>query len=188
MRIAIAGTHRNGKTTLAEAFVRTHAGFELEPEPYEQLLEAGDDFLDHYDPSAFTKQLDHLVNRLARRPPGSDVVFDRSPLDFLAYIAASDRSSGWHSIDSDVLELAASGLECLDLIAWAPLASSGRTGPGRSLRISVDLHLAELIRADTLGLLSGTSPEIVEIEGSTPQRLAQLRAALNPKTRLIRRF
>src|SRR5688572_26968801 len=133
MRIAVSGTHRNGKTTLVEAFVHANADFELEAEPYEQLLEAGEEFLDHFDPEAFIRQLEHLVGRRSRSPADRKVVFDRSPLDFLAYLAATDRSNGWRSIPSDVLELAASGLQHLDLVAWLPLRSSHRDNPGRSL-------------------------------------------------------
>lgn len=173
MRIAVAGTHRNGKTSLTEAFVRARPDFDLEPEPYEQMLEAGEDFLDHYEPEAFTRQLEHLVGRLTLREPGEKVIFDRSPMDFLAYLAACDRTDGWSSIESDVIRTASTGLAHLDLVVWLPLRS--RSGPATSsLRRVVDAHLADLIGSDPIGVLGQGGPRIVEVHGSTPRRLKAL--------------
>ena len=41
MRIAISGSHRVGKTTLAEALAAELPGYELVPEPYYLLEEDG---------------------------------------------------------------------------------------------------------------------------------------------------
>lgn len=174
MRIAIAGTHRNGKTTLAEAIARARTDFAVVPEPYEQLLEQGEDFLDHYAPETFTRQLEHQVSCISRCVPGGRVVFDRSPLDFLAYLAATDGTAGWGAIDSDVLEAAAFGLESLDLIAWLPLNEERRDEHGRSLRRLVDDRMRDLVVSDPLGLLGAQKPDLLELRGSTAERLATL--------------
>ena len=157
-----------------EEFARAHPDFEVEPEPYEQLLEAGEDFLDHYDPDAFVLQLEHLVARLSRRTEGEKVIFDRSPFDFLAYVAASgERQLDPPSMDHDLVELAVAGLDHLDLVVWLPLASGAGGTARRSFRRLVDAHLAEIIGADGLGILSGReSPRILELRGSTAKRLA----------------
>lgn len=176
MRIAVAGTHRNGKTTLAEAVVRARPELEFEPEPYEQVLEAGEDFLDPYDPEAFTRQLEHLVTRLSRRMPGDKVIFDRSPLDFLAYLAARDPSAGWSAVAGSVLESASVGLRHLDLIVWLPL-KAGASGIGSgSFRRRVDARLGALIGSDPLSLLGDDSPDLLELRGATPNRVARLLA------------
>lgn len=176
MRIAVSGTHRTGKTSLVEALARVRPDFELEPEPYEQLLESGEDFLDHYDPESFVVQLEHLVTRLSRRTAYDRVIFDRSPFDFLAYVAASEaRRLDSQPVGSDLVELAARGLDHLDLVVWLPLHAEGEARVSRSLRRRVDSHLAEIIGADAFGLLSGREgPRILELRGSTSHRLAGL--------------
>lgn len=180
MRIAVSGTHRNGKTTLVEAFARGHTDFQVEPEPYEQLLESGEDFLDHYDPGTFILQLEHLVSRLSRRQAGDKVIFDRSPFDFLAYVAVCDEGGpDSFSVGSDLLELAARGLEHLDLVVWLPLRSGAERAPKRSFRRLVDARLTDIIGSDAFGILSGReSPLILELRGPTSTRLAGLRAWL----------
>lgn len=174
MRIAIAGTHRNGKTTLTEAIARARPEFEVVPEPYEQLLEQGEDFLDHYAAEAFIRQLEHQVGCLSRCAPGDDIVLDRSPLDFLAYLAATDGTAGWDAIGLDVLEMAAFGLQHLDLVAWLPLREKTGDDHGRSLRRSMDDRLRDLVVSDPLGLLSAQKPDLLELGGSTAERLATL--------------
>lgn len=170
MRIAISGTHRNGKTALAEAIGRARPDFRVVPEPYEGLLEEGEDFLDHYAPEAFIRQLEHQVKGLSRCLPGDRVVFDRSPLDFLAYLAAMDGSAGWSAISVEVLELATSGLRRVDLVLWLPLRETRAELSGRSLRRSMDDRLRDLVVSDPLGLLGEEKPEILELWGSTPER------------------
>ena len=184
MRIAVSGTHRIGKTTLVEEFARAHPGFEVEPEPYEQLLEAGEDFLDHFDPDAFVMQLEHLVSRLSRRTAGEKVIFDRSPFDFLAYVAASEeRRLNSFSVNPDLVGLAVEGLNHLDLIAWLPLESSAEGTARRSFRRLVDSHLGDMISSDALGILSGReSPRILDLRGPASKRLAGLTAGLDQQT------
>lgn len=180
MRIAVSGTHRNGKTTLVEAFASAHPDFQVEPEPYEQLLEAGEDFLDHYDPDTFVMQLEHLVTRLSRRTAGDRVIFDRSPFDFLAYVIVSEeRRLDSSSVGPALVEMAARGLNHLDLVVWLPLGSGSGARARRSLRGLVDAQLADIIGSDGLGLLSDhESPRILELRGPTSKRLAGLTAWL----------
>lgn len=180
MRIAVSGTHRNGKTSLVEAFATAHPDFQVEPEPYEQLLEDGEEFLDHYDPDTFVTQLEHLVGSLSSRAAGDRVIFDRSPFDFLAYVGASgERRLESYSIGLDLVELALRGLNHLDLVVWLPLGSGAQARARRSFRRLVDSHLADIIRSDGLGLLSGRdSPRILELRGPTSKRLAGLTAWL----------
>ncbi|HEX2061204.1 MAG TPA: hypothetical protein VHK90_10720, partial [Thermoanaerobaculia bacterium] len=85
MRIAISGTHCSGKSTLIEDFLAAHPGYLHEPEPYEWL----DDAL-AAEPSAddFYRQLEISVDRLRGHPRGANVIAERSPVDFLAYLLA----------------------------------------------------------------------------------------------------
>jgi hypothetical protein len=182
MRIAVAGTHRNGKTTLVEAAGRALPGITIEPEPYEQLLDCGEMFLDNGDPESFLAQLGQLVGRLSATRPGDNVIFDRSPLDFIAYIMAGDElriGRGLRNLEPQVLELATEGLAHLELIAFLPLRAESQPAPRRSLRRLADAHLCDIIRNDSLGVLAAKADLwALELSGSTAQRLRDLVAAV----------
>ena len=86
MRIAVAGTHASGKSTLIADFLAAHPEYEHEPEPYEWL----DEDLEAPDAGSFFRQLQLAVRSSGEHPPGARVIAERSPLDFLAYIMALD--------------------------------------------------------------------------------------------------
>jgi hypothetical protein len=178
MRVAVAGTHRNGKTTLVEAAARALPGFTVEPEPYEQLLDSGEEFLDNRDPESFVAQLRHLVGRIAATRPGDNVIFDRSPLDFVAYIMAGEELQIGHapgSVERDVLESVSEGLAHLELIAFLPVRAESQLSSRRSFRRLADAYLGDAIRTDSLGLLGANAGlEVIELTGSTARRLADL--------------
>src|SRR4026207_2392916 len=91
MRVAVSGTHCSGKSTLIDAFLSTHHEFAHEPEPYEALNDLyGEVF--GAEPSAedFFRQLEYQTERLDHYYLGDSVIFDRSPVDFLAYLLALD--------------------------------------------------------------------------------------------------
>jgi hypothetical protein len=182
MRIAVAGTHRNAKTTLVEAAGNVLVGFTVEPEPYEQLLDSGEAFLDDRDPESFLLQLEHLVARLAETGPGDSLLFDRSPLDFAAYIMASDERQlgvGARRIERNVLELVSEGLAHLELIAFLPLRPRSEQSSQESFRRLADRHLCGIVRSDSLGVLHANHPAVIELTGSTSRRLAHLMAAVD---------
>ena len=85
MRIGISGTHGTGKTTLAQALCAHLPGHLTADEPYYLLEEEGYEF-------AFPPSLDDYRAMLARSVPTlsppllPEVVFDRTPLDYLAYL------------------------------------------------------------------------------------------------------
>jgi predicted ATPase len=87
MRIGISGTHGTGKTTLAEALSARLEGHVTADEPYYLLEEEGHEF-------GFPPTLEDYRALLARSmrslssPRLPRVVFDRTPLDYLAYMAA----------------------------------------------------------------------------------------------------
>ena len=88
MRIGISGTHGTGKTTLAEALCAHLPGHVTADEPYYLLEEEGYEF--GFPPSLedYRALLARSVQSLtASLLPG--VVFDRTPLDYLAYMAAT---------------------------------------------------------------------------------------------------
>src|SRR4029453_1767913 len=89
MRIAVSGTHGVGKSTLIDEFLRKHPEFVHEPEPYTVLVEdLGEEFSDEPRVEDFHRQLEFNIDRLRQHTPGEKVIYERCPIDFLAYIDA----------------------------------------------------------------------------------------------------
>src|SRR5262245_45850262 len=115
MRIAVSGAHRTGKSTLIEEFLRVHPKFQHEAEPYTVLVEEhGEEFSAEPSTEDFLRQLEFNINRLKQYEPGEKVIFERCPIDFLAYIECV--SSAYSQVP-DVSE----ALLHLDLIVYLPI-------------------------------------------------------------------
>ncbi len=84
MKIAFTGTHHVGKTTLAEKLHTSLPGSVFVPEPYTELEEKGHHFSETPNLEDISLQLDHAIKQLEMDE--SDVLYDRCPLDLLAYI------------------------------------------------------------------------------------------------------
>jgi uridine kinase len=86
MRIAISGTHCMGKTTLIQDFLKIHPEYTHEVEPYYQLQEKhGIEFFQDPTLEDFLEQLDYIIERLHLHAGQANVIFDRCPIDFMAY-------------------------------------------------------------------------------------------------------
>ncbi len=88
MRVGISGTHGTGKTTLAGALCAHLPGHVVVDEPYYLLEEEGYEF--GFPPSLddYRALLACAVQSLSSPPLLPAIVFDRTPLDYLAYLAA----------------------------------------------------------------------------------------------------
>ncbi|MFS4470352.1 AAA family ATPase [Chryseobacterium sp. T20] len=115
MRIAFTGSHRVGKTTLAEEIAESLTHYEFINEPYLQLEEEGylfseiptfDDYLEQFNFS-----LEQIENS------DDNVIFDRCPLDLLAYMYAINKKE---NISAFYEEMAASIAE-IDLLVFVPI-------------------------------------------------------------------
>ena len=84
MRIVVSGTHASGKSTLVADFAGAHPEFEVLGDPFE-LIDASAD-----EPHAetFFAQLRLAAARLIELPASTDVIAERGPIDFLAYLDA----------------------------------------------------------------------------------------------------
>ena len=177
MRIAISGTHATGKSTLIEEFLARHPEYTHEPDPYAVLEEIyGETFGDAPTVEDFERQLELNLETIARYAAGDNVIFERSPLDFLAYIIAIDErraAEAW----TDRVRKALAGL---DLLVFLPL-EEGIDVPdseNTELREFVDEVLQDILLADDLNVFPAMGPAIVEVRGSVRQRLTILEAAL----------
>src|SRR5262245_35756139 len=125
MRIAISGTHCTGKSTLIDKFLLAHPDFVHESEPYLVLVEDyGEDFAAEPSADDFYRQLEFNLDRLRHYRSGEKVIYERSPVDFLAYLLAlSDlrRDRQAVALVEQALGLVHEGIEFLDLIVFLPL-------------------------------------------------------------------
>ena len=89
MRIAFTGSHRVGKTTLAEEIADYFPNYDFKNEPYLQLEETGHLFSEIPTTDDYIEQFNYSVKQI--KESGKDVIFDRCPFDLLAYIYAKSK-------------------------------------------------------------------------------------------------
>lgn len=175
MRVAFTGAHRVGKSTLVEAVAERLRGYEAFEEPYRVLEDEGYEFSDPPTVEDFERQLHQSVAMISEAP--SKALFDRCPLDFVAYAQAIDDSA---DIDEWV-DAAREALHMLDLVVFVPIETPDRVAveahEDRALRGRVDERLRSLILDDALGL----GIETLEVTGTIEQRLSHVFAAIPPR-------
>src|SRR6478735_6943427 len=120
MRIVVSGTHASGKSTVISDFVVRHPGYAVLSDPYDLLDEAWD----APGAASFAAQLRIAADRLLDDDLGDDVIAERGPLDFLAYLLALDELTG-DSVSRELLTrataLTARALRTVDLLVVLPL-------------------------------------------------------------------
>lgn len=183
MRVAISGTHCSGKSTLIDAFLSVHGEYEYEPEPYEALIDLyGEGF--GAEPSAddFFRQLEYQIGRLHRFSPGDRVIFERSPADFIAYLLALEdlrRDNADAALTRQSIKAAGNAVALLDLIVYLPASDvAAPESEDLRLRSAVDKRLEQILLDDDLDLFTNDRPSILDLDGTTAQRLRRLEAAL----------
>ncbi|HKP83827.1 MAG TPA: AAA family ATPase [Pyrinomonadaceae bacterium] len=166
MRIAVSGTHGVGKSTLIDEFLSKHQEFIHEPEPYIILVEDfGEEFSDEPNMEDFRRQLDFNIDRLRQHTPGEKVIYERCPIDFLAYIDALEPGS----VEA-LLGPVAQAMRHLDLVVYLPLDKDQTLeSEYPKLQKAVDRRLNAMLLDDELGIVS---TPVVEATGSTAQRLS----------------
>jgi hypothetical protein len=179
MRVAISGTHGLGKTTLAEALCAHLPGHVMVDEPYHLLEEQGYEF--DFPPSAedYRAMLACSVRSL-RSPSTSKAVFDRTPLDYLAYLAANGADPS-EQADASTLRLAFATLDLLIIAVITP--ESERILPAAELpglRSRMNDALLELVYDDPLDAWNDTP--VLELSGPLDNRLDAALDVLKPKS------
>lgn len=176
MRIAVSGTHGSGKSTLINAFLGTEPGYLHEPEPFERLDEAPD------EPGAdsFFEQLGISRRRLRSFGRGTNVIAERCPLDFLAYLLALEELSrplASPELTERATELFPAAMSPIDLLVVLPLESTHPI----SIPDWEDLELRDRMNDILLELAGDTDLvgdlEVVELAGPVSTRLAMLTRA-----------
>ena len=180
MRVAVSGSHGTGKSTLIAAWLERRPDFAHEPEAFEVL---GDEVeMEDEGPTAdgLRLLLAHTVSTLDRYATDVPVVFERSPVDYLAYAAASrswPRGASAAFLEASV-PLVRRSLAHLDLIAYLPVVAGGpapRSGEDARFRKRVDRALARALLDDEYDLFGDAgAPRVVTLPASLERRLAEL--------------
>jgi hypothetical protein len=186
MRIAVSGTHCCGKTTLIDEFLLGHPDFVFEPEPYAVLHEDyGESFAAEPAADDFLRQLEFNIDRLRLHKPGERVIYERSPIDFLAYMLALDelgRDPGARDSAEKSVAVVVDAIELLDLVVFLPIDDRyGIVVPESEdpeLRSVVDERLAAIFLSDALNMFESSRPLVVEANGSPAERLKAVETAL----------
>jgi predicted ATPase len=182
MRIAVSGTHSSGKSTLIEEFLRAHPEYFHEPEPYEVLVEEyGEEFGSELSVDDFYRQLEFNVERLRQHKRGEWVIYERCPVDFLAYILAL-KDLKMEPVDDTFLEkiirMVLEGIQHLDLIVFLPLDEEIYSDENPKLRKAVDDRLGNIFSGGEFEVVSSSRGPIVEARGSLTQRLQVVEDAI----------
>ena len=177
MRVGISGTHGTGKTTLAQALSAHRPGWVTADEPYHLLEEEGYEFAFPPAPEDYRALVARSVQSLnaPSLPPG--VIFDRTPLDYLAYLAAAGADVAAEA-DPDPLRLAFARLDLLGITPITP--ETERVLPAAEqpgLRRDMNDALLELAHDDPLDAWPDTP--LLELTGPLDRRLDTVLAALN---------
>lgn len=177
MKIAVSGAHRTGKTSLVEELTDALAGFDAVDEPYYLLEDEGHVFAEAPGPEDFEAQLARSVRSILESD--GDCVFDRCPLDLLAYLKVLGDSSGsgmdrWSTGVDDAMRR-------LDVVVFVPVEEPDRVSEpepdGGRLRRRVDEALRELIFDDPWGF----GVPAIEVAGTPRERAAQVLAHLQDR-------
>lgn len=173
MRIAFTGSHRVGKTTLAEELADHLPAYDLRTEPYLQLEEEGYLFPEIPTLEDYIAQFMLSVKQIKNSE--DDVIFDRSPLDILAYIYAIDTTKNIQILYEEMTI----AMSQIDLLVFVPIERP-------DLIICQEPDLPDLRREvndtlqDWIGDLNNTT---LEVKGTLENRKKQILDKLHKQRR-----
>src|SRR5947209_2031934 len=168
MRIAVSGSHRTGKSTLVADLADLLPGYAAVPEPYELLEEEGCDFPEVPSLEDFEVQLERSIELL--RDARADSVFERCPVDFLAYALCSRDSDAFDP--ADWIERIRPAMAALDFAVFVPVEDriAVPVSEDREYRLAVDEKLREILVDDPFDL----GVEALEVSGDRSRRVAMV--------------
>jgi len=184
-----------GKSTLVNDWVSRHPEFRREEEPYRALGLHGPYEILFRDESTRLHngiQLYYNIGRVHRyASPADDVIFDRAPVDYLAY-SQYTADSGCTDIDDAFVEsmvpAVVESLDRLDILAFVPksdiwpveMEEDGIRPVDHAYRDAVDLVFKQIYREGRYGVMTGSNgPRVIELVGSREQRLDDLQRTID---------
>jgi hypothetical protein len=186
MRIAVSGTHFIGKSTLIKDFIKKHPDYRCEIEPYYKLQDEKTMELS-LEPSldSLLEQLDYSINQLNDCANEKNIIFDRCPVDFLAYALCALDQDFIDIHDSEVSERfpeIKEALNYLDLIVFLPITKENPieyTEENPTYRKAADKFFKKIYRDDIYDIFPRYGhPKIIEISGDRIARIKKLESYL----------
>jgi hypothetical protein len=176
VRIAVSGTHVTGKSSLVAALGARMPNHVTVPEPYELLAARGYEFEDPPSIEDFVVQLKRSLATLRRGSP--NLIVDRCPLDFVAYIFAS-RGAERFDVERWRAPIAAA-MASLDLVVAVridPAHDPVGAIDDAAFRRAVDAELRDLVDGDSLDVC-GDVP-VLSLGGPWDRRADTVLACVN---------
>jgi hypothetical protein len=178
MRIAVSGTHFIGKSTLISDFIKAHPEYTTEVEPYYKLQEEGVMEL-ALEPSleSLTEQLNYSIQQINQNSK-QNIIFDRCPVDFIAYAMCAVEQDNIDIDDTEVSERfpeIKEALSNLDLIIFLPISKENSiiySEDNPEYRKLADKCFKKLYRDEYCDIFPGFNhPRIIEVAGDRNTRL-----------------
>lgn len=197
MRIAITGAQNTGKTTLVKDFLQVWPTYKTTDKNYREILK--DKNLPHSTKTGKETQLtilNWMVDELKKTTNKSDIIFDRCPLDCLAYTLWAYEKGGT-DIDEDfvsyVIKQTKESMRYLDIIFYVPanidkisIENDGFRNTDQVYQLEIDTILKSLKQqleknndADVF-FPKGDSPGLIEVSGTREQRLVEIGLYISP--------
>jgi len=168
MRIAITGSHRVGKTSLIEKLHQSLPDYAFRVEPYHELEDSGYFFSENPCLEDYLMQLDHSIEQITSSE--DNIILDRSPLDLLAYVQATNKSDNldFQSLYNKVKDASNE----IDLLVFVPIENPDLINCPESelpeLRKSVNKILRDYVKE------FNSDFNILQVAGSTDDRRDQV--------------
>jgi hypothetical protein len=174
VRIAFSGSHRVGKSTLVEHLAEALPQYATVEEPYYLLEEDGYECAENPSLEDFEAQLERSLEAIGKG--ARNVLFDRCPVDILAYLETHDDAD---SFQVEIwIERVREAMSTLDLVVFVPVENPDRIRlpphEDRKHRAVVDQRLRELVLEDALNLGSN----VLIVQGDPPARSQQVLARM----------
>lgn len=186
MRIAVSGTHFMGKSTLIDDFIKNHPNYKREIEPYYKLQDEKAMELS-LEPSldSLIEQLDYSIEQLNQCTNEHHIIFDRCPIDFIAYAMCAVDENETDINENEISERFSDvkdALNNLDLIIFLPMTKEHiieYTEENPAYRKMADKCFKKIYRDDLFDIFpSYNHPRIIEIWGDRLTRVKKLESYL----------
>lgn len=201
MRVAISGTSASGKSTLLKAFLQKWPMYATPAKTYRDVIKENN--LSHSSKTTEETQLlilDHLTQSLDTHKDEKYIIYDRCPLDCLAYtLHAAEKDLVSEDVLGVTVDIVRRSLKNLDIIFWIKYDPSIKI-VGDGLRDTNENYIKEIDDifaglyeqySDHLGntpfFIAEDCPAIIPIENmpSLSDRLAWIGEFLDQKGDLI---
>lgn len=186
MQIAVSGTHFMGKSTLIQDFINSHPEYHSVNEPY-YILEEHKEMEISLEPSfeSLIEQLDYSIEQLNQSANDSHVIFDRCPVDFIAYAMCVAEHDSLDINDTEIAERFSEvrmALNNLDMIIFLPITKDhiiDYTEENPSYRNKADMYFKKIYRDDICDIFPKYNhPRIIELCGDRLTRIKKLESYL----------